>query len=107
MRIDERRPPWYDLNGKLTFLIRAVHDALIVLATVRTNDLVLLGDERREIDTEKPRREARIARMGGLVDQAGRLDQVLGGQAAAVDTGASEATALGHHRRFAQLLRMD
>src|SRR5712692_1682851 len=107
MRIDERHLPWHDLNGRLTCLICVVNDALVVLITVRTDDLILLGDERREIHTETPRREPWIAGMGGIVDQTGRLDQVLGGQAAPVDTGAAQGAPLGHHRRFAQLLGMD
>ena len=45
--------------------------------------------------------------MGGIVDETGRLDQVLGGQAAPVDTGAAEGAPLGHHRRFTQVLCMN
>src|SRR5256886_7548680 len=52
------------------------------------------------------RGEARIAWGGGIVDQAGCFNQVLGGQAAPVDTGAAQGAPLGHHGRFAQLLCM-
>src|SRR5258708_39043041 len=104
MRIDERHLPWHDLNGRLTCLIRVVNDALVVLITVLTDDLILLGDERREIHTETPRREPWVAGLGGIVDEAGRLDQGLGGQAAPGDTGAAKGAPLGYHRRFAQLL---
>src|SRR6266496_3810883 len=45
--------------------------------------------------------------MSGIVDETGRLDQVLGGQAAPVDTSAAEGAPLGHHRRFAQVLGMN
>jgi len=107
VRIDECHLPWHDLNGRLTFLIRVVNDAGVVLITVLVDDLILLGDERREIHVQVCRSEARIARMGGIVDQTGRLDQVLGGQASAVDTGAAQGAPLGHHRRFAQVLGMD
>src|SRR5216684_6125550 len=107
MRIDQRHLPWHDLNGRLTFLIRVVNDAVVVLITVLTDDLILLGDERREIHAETPRCEPWVAGMGGIVDEAGRLDQVLGGQAAPVDTGAAQGAPLGHYRRFAQFLGMD
>src|SRR5712692_9880076 len=107
MRIDERHMPWHDLNGRLTFLICVVNDAVVVLITVLTDDLILLGDECREIHAETPRREPWVAGMGGIVDQTSCLDQVLGGQAAPVDTGAAKGAPLGHHRRFAQFLGMD
>src|SRR5215469_837080 len=98
MRIDERHLPWHDLNGRLTFLIRVVNDTSVVLIPVLTDDLILLGDERREINAETPRREPWVAGMGCIVNEAGRLDQVLGGQAAPVDTGAAQGAPLDHHR---------
>src|SRR2546427_13303989 len=107
MRIDERHLPWHDLNGRLTCLIRVVNDAVVMLITVRTDDLILLGDERREIHAETPRGEPWVAGMGSIVNETGRLDQVLGGQAAPVDTGTAQGASLGHHRRFAQLLGMN
>src|SRR5260370_40677267 len=100
MRIDERHLPWHDLNGRLTFLIRVVNEAFVVLITVPTADLILLGDERREIHAQLCRHEPWVAGMGGIVDEAGRLGQGLWGRAAPGDTGASKGASRGHYRRF-------
>ncbi len=78
-----------------------------MLIAVVEDDLILLGDERRKIDAQVCRREAWIAGVGGIVDETGRLDQVLGGQAAPVDAGAPQSTPLGHHRCFAQVFGMN
>ncbi|OLB43375.1 MAG: hypothetical protein AUH05_06055 [Ktedonobacter sp. 13_2_20CM_53_11] len=71
------------------------------------DDLILLGHQLRPTERHVDRGEARIAWVGGIVDQAGCFNQVLGGQAAPVDTGAAQGAPLGHHGRFAQLLCMD
>src|SRR5579884_2855536 len=39
------------------------------------------------------------------MDQLRGFDQVLGGEATAVDAGPADGTLLGHHRRLAQLAR--
>src|SRR5947209_17595918 len=107
MRIHQHRTSCYHLNAWLADFVGFIKHTSVVLIAVLTDDLVLLRDERRKIDAQVCGSQSRVAGMGSIVDQAGGFDQVLGGQAAAVDTGASEGTALGHHRRLAQVFSMD
>ncbi len=107
VRIDQHRASRHDLNGGLSIFICFIKDTGVVLVAVLTDDLIFLGDERREIDAQVCGSQPRIAGMGSIVNQAGGLNQVLGGQAAPVDTGTPQGTALGHHRRFAQVSGMN
>ena len=65
----------------------AVGHARVPGRPVGVNDVVLLGDKRGEVDPDVRGREPGVARMGRLVDDPGRLDQVLGRQAAPVGAG--------------------
>lgn len=98
MRVDE-------LSVALLDAELAAEQALVLLLPVAADYLVLLGDEPAEVDLEASAGEARITGTACVVDEPRRLDEVLRGQAAAVDAGAAHGTLLGHEGRLAELLR--
>ena len=71
------------------------NQAVIFLVPVRSDDLILLGDERLEIDRQPTvRLGTRIAWVSRIEDQLRCFDEVLGWKAAAVDAGAADRAAL-------------
>ncbi len=91
------------LTGHDLDTLRLIEQALVLVGAVLLNDLVFLGDECCPVDRHLHRGKARIAWVGGIVDQPRRLDQVLGGQAAPVGAGASDCAKFGHHGGLAKL----
>ncbi len=90
------------LAGDALDVLRLIEQALILVGAVLLDDLIFLGHQLRPTDRHAHRGEARIAGMGGIVDQTGRLNQVFGGQAAPVGAGASDGAEFGHDGAFAE-----
>ncbi len=82
--------------------LRFIEQALVLVGAVLLDDLIFLSDEFCPVDRHVNRCEARIAWMGGIVDEAGRFNQVLGGQAAPVGAGAADRAEFGHDSAFAE-----
>src|SRR5260221_6605222 len=66
------------LAGDYLHMVGIIEQALVLVGAVFLNDLILLGHQLRPTERHVDRGEARILWVGGIVDQAGRLDQVLG-----------------------------
>jgi hypothetical protein len=81
--------------------------ALVLVRAVFLNDLVFLGDQFRPTDRHMHRRQARIAGMGGIVDEVGGIDQVLGGQAPPIGSGTADRAKFGHDGAFAEFGSME
>jgi len=92
----------HDLNA-----FGIIEQALVLVRAVFLNDLVFLGDQFRPTDRHMHRRQARIARMGGIVDEVGGLDQVLGGQAPPIGSGTADRAKFGHDGAFAEFGSME
>lgn len=71
-------------------LVALAQDRLVLAPPVVADDLVLAGDERAEVEIELLAAEAGEARVLGLPVDAGGLDEVLRGQAAAVHAGPAD-----------------
>ncbi len=83
-------------------MVGIIEQALVLVGAIFLNDLILLGHQFRPTERYVDRGEARIAWVDGIVDQAGRLDQVLGGQAAPVGAGTPDRTKFGHDGAFSE-----
>src|SRR6266851_5498000 len=77
-------------------------NALILLVPVIGDDFVLLADELRKVEAKPRRFDSWIARIGGVVDDAGRRNQVFRRQTSPVHAGAAERAVLSHRGRFAE-----
>ena len=90
------------LSGYELDVLGIIKQALILVGAVFLDNLIFLCDEFRPIDRHMHRGQARIAGMGSIIDEMGRFDQVLGGQAAPVGAGAPDRAKFGHHGAFAK-----
>ncbi len=84
-----------------------IEQALVFVGAILLDDLIFLGNQFCPLNRHLHRGQARIARVSGIVDQAGRLDQILGRQTPPVGTGASHRALFGHRDRLAQFGGMD
>jgi hypothetical protein len=80
-------------------------EALVLLLPVVVNEIVLLPDELREIESEVVGRDPRIARIARVVEVLRGLNEVLRGQAPAVHARTACGALLDHHRALPELLR--
>ena len=83
----------------------AADETLVFALAVIVHQIVFLLDERDEIELHRRRTQSWVARVSGVVQQLGRLDQVLRGQAPAVHARAAQRALLGHDHRLPQFLR--
>ncbi len=91
------------LAGDHLHMVGIIEQALVLVGAVLLDNLILLGHQLRPTERHVDRGEARIAWVGGIVYQTGRLDQVLGWQAAPVGASAPDRAKFGHHGAFAKL----
>jgi hypothetical protein len=91
------RLTWHGLDA-----LGMIEQAFVLVGAIRAYDLIFLGDQLGPRDRHLDRGQARIARVGRIVDQAGRLNQVLGRQTPSVGTGAPHRAMFGHGDRLAQ-----
>ena len=97
-RVEEAHRPRNDGD-----LVGLVHEAVVFLAPVVVDGRIFLGDQRAEIGAQIDRLEAGIARVPRVVGELGGLNEVLRGEAAAIDAGTADSAVLGHRDRLAQL----
>src|SRR5258708_24309300 len=105
MTVYQHGVPLDDLDGLDRVRVRTLaEDAGVVLIAIFGDQLIFLRDEFTEVDWQVDRREARVARVARVVDNLRRRDQILGGQATAIDAGTAQGARFGHGGRLAEIL---
>jgi hypothetical protein len=91
------------LAGDHLHMVGIIEQALVLVGAVLLDNLILLSHQLRPTERHVDRGEARIPWVGGIVDEAGCLNQVLGGETPPVGAGASDRAKFGHDGAFAKL----
>src|SRR5579875_143752 len=98
MRISKLDVPVFDADA-------ASNQALVLLLSIAVDHFILLLDKGSKIQPHLCRRETRIARMRGLVDDSRGFDQIFGRKTSAIGTRSPDDAFFRHDGCLAQLRR--